>query len=441
MIGKIMSEAAHSIIGMFSAKPLHMENNASNSDFGSLMRVPEEQRHSVSRGMELDTADAEDIDPVLAQNWEATNVLPIINHSFGNAIFNREQSAGKIEGDQTTDDNIDGRLVSDRLNRQAIESGSKPYGQTVMSEQDNAGFAGSDRLQSDQSREALGRNDLRNLQSQKSEDFQLQPEVLGNRSANSVFPTSDKALLKLQSLQAELSDGSGASKPELASLLAKSEPGSSGSRGSRRDANAGATSNLQGPISPDREFIEPVKFDMQSAIKTAETSIEQQPFANSMANLAVRETSHKPVSFNMAAPQFAERLAAEIADISSTGGTKSFEINPRNLGRMEIIFTTRGSSEIIEIQTEHRAAKDIIVQHSQVLQEMLKSQGRDDLTFRVDVKENMVSSSRTDDANLSRQENGDAQQHRSSPSQSTGLAPSSDNSTENEPLSDNGRYA
>jgi hypothetical protein len=35
MIGKIMSKASESIIGMLSAKPITMDNNASKFDFGT----------------------------------------------------------------------------------------------------------------------------------------------------------------------------------------------------------------------------------------------------------------------------------------------------------------------------------------------------------------------------------------------------------------------
>ena len=136
----------------------------------------------------------------------------------------------------------------------------------------------------------------------------------------------------------------------------------------------------------DTDFLELAKLDVQPAVKRFEQSMEQLPLANSSAQLAVRENIQKSTSFDMSSPQVAERLGAEIAEISVNGGTKKFEINPRNLGRMEIILTTRGSTEIIEIQTEHQAAKHIIAQHSQALQDILKSQGRDDLTLRVEVK-------------------------------------------------------
>ena len=154
-----------------------------------------------------------------------------------------------------------------------------------------------------------------------------------------------------------------------------------------------------------------------------------------------RDMMRRAGSFDLTAPQVAERLAAEIADVSTSGGAKTFEINPRNLGRMEISFTTRGSIEIIEIQTEHRAAKDMIVQHSQLLQDILKSQGRDDLTIRVDVKESNLTSTRTDGGSLSQQENRDAREQQARPSQRNSMVSTVDYADENGQPTDNSRYA
>ena len=108
---------------------------------------------------------------------------------------------------------------------------------------------------------------------------------------------------------------------------------------------------------------------------------------------------------------------------------------------MEIILTTRGSTEIIEIQTEHQAAKHIIAQHSQALQDILKSQGRDDLTLRVEVKDIMFSSSNPEGGNLSRQENGDSREQQARPSQNRQIAQSLDGALENDSASDRNRYA
>ncbi len=498
MIGKIMSEAAHSIIGMFSAKPLSMEHKTSNSDFGSLLRPPEEQAHSGSAGKEIDTSDFEDIgvdeaSSVPAQPWETDNVLPFLNQSFGSKIFGQDRTSQKIEQDQTTF-NQDVMIDPETL-QNSVATASSPDEEAhqagagltsdILSRQANVNLGNGSQIDMPPTRGASdvadGRPGTDKRQSGQREEFQFRSRIRENAVGDEIFPSSDKGLLKLQSLQSQMRSENGdliaaaakASKShELEALdvqfndqTSKLEAGKHAAAlsplvtkgGGQADARSGlgqfdfrsspqgllpvATSDLKKPIVTDGEFVESVKLDLQPKIKALETSIEQQPLANFPAQLAVRETTQKPVLFNMSAPQIAERLAAEIADISVTGGPKTFEINPRNLGRMEIIFTTRGSTEIIEIQTEHRAAKDIIVQHSQLLQDILKSQGRDDLTLRVDVKENTFSSSRTDGGNLSQQENRDAREQQARPSQHRQMASSFDNTTENDPASDSSRYA
>ncbi|WP_430428556.1 flagellar hook-length control protein FliK [Parasphingorhabdus sp.] len=168
---------------------------------------------------------------------------------------------------------------------------------------------------------------------------------------------------------------------------------------------------------------------------------EQQIVTHSLTNLAVRETIQKPVPFDVTGSQVGERLGAEVTEVLATGGTKKFELNPRNLGRMEITFVARGSSEIVEIQTENEAARDVILQHSPALQDMLKAQGRGDLALRVDVKTEMFSSSNPDDANLEQQENSDAREQQSNSSRGRRDASSFDGTTDSDPGFDNNRYA
>ena len=498
MIGKIMSEAAHSIIGMFSAKPLVMENNASISDFGSLLRSPEEQRHANPDGKQidafnLDDVGAEETNPAAAQGWQTINVPPFINQGFGNTIFRQNQTALSAEqdptavepGDFVTPDgklsltfNRDMMINSDELQNIRPGNGSpigiastigvadivdgRPVNQGLLPEQTGAVTDG---------------NKLRNHQAQKTEEFQLRSQILENAAGTEIFPSSDKGLLKLQSLQPQLRGEIGelvapSAKPPISNGLehsdfyptksdaskqasaltpptakggeqqaARSGLGQFDFRSSPRDPLPTPPTGLQKPTIADGEFAEPAKSDLLPATKSLETLIEQQPMTNSSTQMAVRATIQKPASFDTSTPQIAERLAAEITDISVAGGSKKFELNPRNLGRMEITFTTRGTTEFIEIQTEHRAARDVIVQHSQMLQDILKSQGRDDLNFRVDVKENMFASTRNDGASLSQQENRDAREQQARPSQRRPIASSFDGTTENDPASDNSRYA
>ncbi|MGB5723126.1 MAG: hypothetical protein WBM39_01820 [Parasphingorhabdus sp.] len=535
-----------------------MENNASISEFGSLLRSPEEKRHSNPEGKEIaafevDNVSAGETDLAAGQRWDTTNVLPLINQGFGNTIFGQKQTALNVEQDQatvesgdfakpqgklslafnqdmlnnpnrlqntnSTDPSADGHLAkataiatSDILSPQAnvnlgngpqigLRSTVEPAPDILSPQADvNLGIGSQIGIVSPigapdmvdgrpvnkgllpaQTGEVIDGNKFRNHHARTAEEFQLRSQIRENAVSNEIFPSSDKGLLKLQSLQPRLrseieelvassakpskSDGSERTDVQFAAYPAKSEAskpaptlsplltnsgeqqdarsgkGQSGFQSSPQDSSPIRPASQLKPAIADGEFAEPAKLDLPLATKSLEISIDQQPITNSSAQMAVRATIQKPVPFDMSTPQIAERLAAEIADISVTGGSKKFEINPRNLGRMEITFTTRGSAEIIEIQTEHRAAKDVIVQHSQMLQDILKSSGRDDLTFRVDVKENMFASTRNDGASLSQQENRDTREQQARPSPRRQTASSFDSTTENDPESDNSRYA
>jgi len=161
-----------------------------------------------------------------------------------------------------------------------------------------------------------------------------------------------------------------------------------------------------------------------------------------LLNIPTSPTVHKTVNFDWNSPQFAERFATEISDLSTNGDLKRFEINPRNLGRLEVAFVARGGTEFIRIEAESQAARDAIVQHSQVIQDMLKAQGRSDLTIRVDIKDQGFSSA-SDNSGLNF-----AQQDETGPrddrpkSQSRGVSTlSSDIGIETDVQRDEGRYA
>ncbi|MEH6789216.1 flagellar hook-length control protein FliK [Parasphingorhabdus sp.] len=210
------------------------------------------------------------------------------------------------------------------------------------------------------------------------------------------------------------------------------------------------------PVRPLAASLSPlmVKRTLQSSAQDEAVTVEpqlpakaidvvvSQPAMNSFSLIPpVRETVAGAASFDLSAPRLAERLAAEISELSASGGTKKFEINPRNLGRMEIIFTTRGSTEIIEIQTENRSAKDIIMQHSQVLQDMLKAQGREDLSLRIDVKDSMSSFAKAENGNLFQQDSRDAREQQARPGRPGRTLPVFDRAGESDSASDNSRYA
>ncbi|WP_339691596.1 flagellar hook-length control protein FliK [uncultured Parasphingorhabdus sp.] len=435
MIGKLMSEAAHSIIGMFSARSAGMESNPSNTDFGSLLLSPEEQPQSGADKTEIDISDIEsvdvgDLDAVPAQHWEATNVLPFANQSMGGTIFDQNRTSSKSGQDPTISDPVDSDTAEEKLpltfNRDALQNIRSTAFSVDGEPRHTPAKPAADMLASQVKLIPGGGSPIDSAQSAGDADL-TDSQPFNN-------PTSQLELNKQAAASVHFVTKAGEQKD------ARSELGKLEFRSTASD-NVQVTTSLQKPAVTDGEFFDPAKPDVSSAVKSFETSMEQLPLANSSAQLAARETTQKSASFDISSPRVAERLGAEIAEMSANGGTKKFEINPRNLGRMEIIFTTRGSREIIEIQTEHQAAKDIIAQHSPVLQDILKSQGRDDLTLRIDVKDNIFSSSKPDGGNLSQQENGDGREQSARPSQSRQIAQSFESAPENDSVSDNSRYA
>ncbi|MEP3227120.1 MAG: hypothetical protein ABJO01_14170 [Parasphingorhabdus sp.] len=106
------------------------------------------------------------------------------------------------------------------------------------------------------------------------------------------------------------------------------------------------------------------------------------------ATLGASSLTQKSVNFDSNAPQFPERFASEIGDLKINGDLKKFELNPRNLGRLEVSFVTRGGTEMLMIEADNEAARDMILKHGQAIQDLLKSQGRTDLGLRIDLRDN-----------------------------------------------------
>lgn len=155
----------------------------------------------------------------------------------------------------------------------------------------------------------------------------------------------------------------------------------------------------------------------------------------------IQNSTQRTVVFDWNAPQFAERFASEIRDLTISGDLKKFEINPRNMGRLEVSLITRGQMEIIQIEAESNAVRDVIAQNSQAIQEMLKGQGRSDLQLRIDVRENAAFASPNDGMNFGQQDSPAAQEDRPRQSQSQGPALASASETGPQIDSDNSRYA
>lgn len=161
-----------------------------------------------------------------------------------------------------------------------------------------------------------------------------------------------------------------------------------------------------------------------------------------LANVTTATANPKPVVFDWASPNFAERFATEISDLTVSGDLKKFEINPRNLGRLEVALVARGNSEIIQIEAESLAAREVIVQHSQAIQDMLKAQGRSDLTIRVDHRDSAFADASNGGGEHLAQQNGtDAHEGRSDPQSGNGSNTASGLKSDPEETTDEGRYA
>jgi len=184
------------------------------------------------------------------------------------------------------------------------------------------------------------------------------------------------------------------------------------------------------------------EIDKLPAVGQLEKNIELSAPLHSAPVTDGQNSAARTVNFDWNAPKFAQRFAAEISDLNISGDLKKFEINPRNLGRLEVSFISRGGAEVLQIDAESEAAREMIMQHSQAIQDMLKAQGRSDLTLRVDVKENMFAQSHNENMNFSEQHGTNGQDERSAPSSQnrrTGMSAEGDGDPP--APSDNSRYA
>ena len=426
MIGKMMSEAAHSIIGMFSARPVGMDNNASNTDFGSLLQPAEQQPQSTANAVAVDalvfeTDDADDFDSEAVQNWAAHLMLPVVDHNGPALPSPKGAFLGTPEAPVASDE-------AAMLVPADTFGGRKPVaGQAVAAEATDPAFQ--------VPVTPMGRPGQERAPLSTGTEKSEKSLAGGEAEAASIAPrleTVDPRQPLIQKLGSEAPNAAAASAQSTSPLLAATE--------------------LVRPIDLPNSPLMAKGFKRTAAqdeagtaevlpTKPAEVLANQLPIANLSAIPAVRETVQANAPFDLSAPRLAERLAAEISDMSVSGESKKFEINPRNLGRMEIMFTTRGSTEIIEIQTDHRSAKDIIVQHSHILQDLLKSQGRDDLTLRVDVKDHMATSTKGESGHFSQQHNRDERQQQSAPVRPVRTRSAFSGNPDSQPVSDTSRYA
>ncbi|MEP2988244.1 MAG: flagellar hook-length control protein FliK [Parasphingorhabdus sp.] len=177
-------------------------------------------------------------------------------------------------------------------------------------------------------------------------------------------------------------------------------------------------------------------------LASAGEKVAQNSIPLSLLNPVTVPTNQKPISFDWNSPNFAERFGKEISDLAVNGDLKKFEINPRNLGRLEVSLIARGTSEVIQIEAESQAARDVIVQHSQAIQEMLKAQGRSDLSVRVDLKDaGFGSASEGNGQNLAQQDGTGTREDRPGSQSGSGSTISADIRSEPEVAREEGRYA
>jgi len=433
-MGKIMSEAAHSIIGMLSAKPGSMEHRTSNSDFGSFLQSPEEQPHSeadrLETGVPEGTIILNDADSSITHNMGGTIGLPNV---FPNLVAPAARERSPLNGlePQANHDKATTaagtNIVPARTNIDGLAGATKDlvgsFGPSPQPDIRSSGINSPiDGMLRSKRAGLVG--DVRPAveratSEQQAADFssQISKAVRGETVKDVLV---DEAMPVFPFTKPSVAQARWTAAPLAAAPTSQSGVKASGAGSQPFDAS---------------------RLDTKALAKSSELPLDQSAVPTLATQSAVREPAQAAVSFDLSAPRIAERLASEIAVLTANGETKKFEINPRNLGRMEIMLTTRGSTEIIEIQTEHRSAKDIIVQHSQALQDMLKSQGREDLTFRVDVKENMSASSRGDSGNQFQQESRDTREHQSRSARPGRTLAGFNSGSNSDPAPDNSRYA
>tara|TARA_R110000772_G_scaffold31902_10_gene78425 strand:+ start:882 stop:2546 length:1665 start_codon:yes stop_codon:yes gene_type:complete len=554
MIGKIMSEASHSIIGMLSAKPLDMETRTANNEFSSLLLPSEDKSRPTLDISGADKADDNGATQFLDQviGIDEQPVPPASDTDILKTIA-AKISAKSCEGDVELPSDMPPSPVSvsdvERFISAMLPSGTEAMGADELKRVTNyiGEAAGTDidqKLVNKSANEITNKtgNEIANeTDAQKTSvavnkwsptltnplvSRAMDVASLGSESPVAFKPVAFKPVVEANQLvdskamlenggEAEDSDystngpakqssGIDMSKPNLVDTksadIAQKTPAANMPVAAKSNANAeivnlskdisfsGQTPAL--PVAPQeagsarkiRDLLDfrlanqrkvetagsqqAPKFDVGEAVIAADKpmTIETKFSLPKTENLPAsgqleREgevstptqstpvtgghfTIAKTVSLDGTAPQFAERLASEIRDITGNGDLKKFEINGKNMGRLEVSLVSRGSSEIIRIEAENEATREMIVQNSQAIQDMLKAQGRSDLTLRVDVRENMFAAPHNNSMNFGQQEAGtNAREEGSVPSQNHETAMPTKSDVDPDPLSDNSRYA
>ncbi len=489
MIGKIMSEASHSIIGMLSAKPMDMETRTANNEFSSLLPSGADRSRLAVQDDMADVA-KEARDEQFLEQFIGTDAKPEekvddpdisktiglkvpIEPSNGDTELASESLSPNSPAISETD-----RFISHLLPTTTGSAGTLDNAPLTTNpssiKQSQTGTSADGSAAPDQAYpNANGPRQAEQPATENNADKQRLvlsevgkvasiPLTIGNGRAGN--QATEAALDTVQPGGKATAQGITTALSGTATPLPLSPMQTAGSERKiknlldlRVDSNSKADNAALRQIS-ETETLEaaviasekPFKIDAKSPHLEIENlavsalldeNLETVPASQSAAVIGGQSVTQKTVSFDWNAPQFAERFASEVSDLRINGDLKRFEINPRNMGRLEISLIAQGANEILQIRAESDAARDVIAQHSQAIQEMLKGQGRSDLVLRVDVKENMFSSSANQDMNFEQQDSAHARQDdtTSSPNLGSSLSPGEEDGPQN--TGDNGRYA
>ncbi|GAB5486151.1 MAG: hypothetical protein Pars93KO_25850 [Parasphingorhabdus sp.] len=554
-MGKILSEASQSIIGMLSAKPVGMETRTANNEFSSLLATGEDRPRSALDKDGAETAEGNDAEQFLAQliGNDDQSVTPSekremvktvtmkiagddgVDSTQTDASFSPEAASemqrfvsvlqpssgdstqiGKSISDiepkrapnganvtvQSTKEqnpgaNIDTKqapmLTGKQLttpvdlpapsdikiatpeNGNVLREGAKTFSAPKM-ENDPVGqsktpldgriLAESKPVSENGVKAKISSASLSNAD-KSSPEISVQKPALAQTTTTETSQTTNKSTAPI--LAAPYTDFAIRNRSKTNNVDGKrpaalSSPSNIGSEQPVLDSldlrlasnrNLAGTKPVQAPEIDARVSKAPTDASMKIETKSSfmemqklstghdlETSIELSAPASVAQPASTQTVTQKTVGFDWNAPQFAERFAAEISDMRINGDLKKFEINPRNMGRLEVSFVSRGGVEVLQIEAESDAAREVIVQHSQAIQDILKAQGRSDLTLRVDVRDNMFAASQNDSMDFSQQNGaGEQEEHTASPSQNGSAAMTAEGDVDPPAPSDNSRYA
>ncbi len=555
MMGKILSEASQSIIGMLSAKPVDMETRTANNEFSSLLAAGEDRSRSALDKDGAETAegngaeqflaqlignDDESVTPAEKREMLKTDTMKIagddgVESAQTDASFSPE-AASEMQrfvsvlqpssGDSTqigkSISDIEPKRASDAVNVTAQDAKEQNPGANIDTKQapmlagkqlttpvdlpapgdikipaqennslvkGDAKTSSAPRMESDpvvQSKAALDGKILAESKPISENGVKANISSASSNSSDKLSPEiSVQKTALVQTTKTETSQTTNISKAPVPAApytdfavrnrsktnivdgkrpAALSTPGNIGSEQPVLDSldlrlasnrNLAGTKSVQAPEIDARVSTAPSDASMKIETKSSfmemqklstghdlETSIELSAPAPVAQPTSTQTATQKTVGFDWNAPQFAERFASEISDMRINGDLKKFEINPRNMGRLEVSFVSRGGVEVLQIEAESDAAREVIVQHSQAIQDILKAQGRSDLTLRVDVRDNMFAASQNDSMDFSQQNSaGEQEENTASSSQNGSAAMTAEGDVDPPAPSDNSRYA